>query len=868
MGYPNRLDVLTISVQLVEPIAESGCRGARHGGVARIESFPAPMDTQHSHTQPDAPPTAERSHELAWLVAAVLGYAGFAIWGLYLAGPSGLSSWYPAAGLATAAVARGGIRFALVPLVGTMAITPLPAVEMTGLEAVLVGLSTSAGATAGGLALRSRLDPARPLADVRDAWLIIGIGAAVVPLVTAAVALLGTVASGLGTPSSAWLTARDLLVGDAVGTLTVTPLLLVSAAAWQRGGGVRMLLPPRNMLHSHSLIAVAALVVIGPALFALNISDMRAVGVLPLCWLALRFGIVGTVVGTFTWSISSAVLLTIVGPRPELASLQGFLLTGTTLSLLIGAVVSERIRTQRELRFIAMHERVTGLPNEPHLLELLDSALHLAGSREVTTMLVRLSAFRPVAAHLRADEQADLLEQMIGEIEAAAGPAALIARPGFDRFAVLFSGGTAERRRQIAERIADRLSNPLAVGGREVFVDPRVGVTVARAGENAEAVFAHAHHAADAALVGSSERVGYFDAETERLRREREELAEDLRVAVEQGDFLLAFQPIVTAKEGVVVGAEALLRWVDQRRGPVSPADFVPVAEETGLILPIGRWVLNEACRRAAHWPHVAGAPISVSVNISPIQLMDDGFVTDVAAALERSGLPANRLRIEITEGIAMEDIDRTIAQITQLRDLGVETMLDDFGTGHSSLAWVQRLPVSCIKIDRAFVNDVAVDGIDRAIVHASLYLSRALGTETVAEGVETEAQREQLVRMGCQKLQGYLFARPQPADVFPVWLERQRAKAASSNPPRTAAESSPLSTVVPQPLVAPTPSPSQEPDVHVAAWGTAATAAPAAPAARPYQPTTAMTPRPQASPADPDRALRAVPASDPRFAA
>lgn len=820
------------------------------------------MDTSLTHTQPDAPPRPDRAQEVTWLVAAILGYAGFAVWGMYLAGPSGLSSWFPAAGLAVAAVALGGTRFALVPLLGTLAVAPLPAVQMSGLEASIVGLATSAGTTAGGLLLRNELSLTQPLRNVRDAWLIVGIGAILVPTLTAVLSILGLVGSGLASLPTSWRLAQELVVGDAVGILTVAPLLMVGAAAWQRHGGPRGLIPPADLLRPQGLIAIAALIVLSPLIFALSISDMRAVGVLPLCWLALRYGTVGTVVGTFTWSISSAILLVVVGPRPELAGLQGFLITGTTLALLIGAVVSERSRSQRELRFIAMHDRVTGLPNEQHLLELLGTALTLAGPREVTTILVRLAAFRPVAAHLSTEEQSALLERMIHTVEAAAGPAALVARPGFDRFALLFSGGSEQRRIQIAERIAHELSNPLAVGGREVFVDPRIGVTVARSGESADAVFAHAHHAADSAVPASGERVGYFDAQTERDRRERQELAEDLRGAVERGDFLLAFQPIVTAKEGVVVGAEALLRWVDQKRGPVSPADFVPVAEETGLILPIGRWVLGEACRRAAQWPHVAGSAISVSVNISPIQLMDDGFVTDVAAALERSGLPANRLRIEITEGIAMEDIERTIQQITQLRDLGVETMLDDFGTGHSSLAWVQRLPVSCIKIDRAFVNDVAIDGIDRAIVHASLYLSRALGTETVAEGVETEAQREQLVRMGCQKLQGYLFARPQPADVFPVWLERQRAKAAAGiTDVPVQIEPSPLMPVGPA-------STAGDPDVHVAAWGSAATAAPAAAAARPYQPTTALTPRATTAPVDPDRALRAVPAADPRFAA
>ncbi len=245
----------------------------------------------------------------------------------------------------------------------------------------------------------------------------------------------------------------------------------------------------------------------------------------------------------------------------------------------------------------------------------------------------------------------------------------------------------------------------------------------------------------------------------------------------------------------------------------------MPVAEETGLILPIGRWVLHEACRRAAQWPHVGGHPIGVSVNISPIQLMDDGFVDDVLDALERSGLPAERLRIEITEGIVLEDIDRTIQQIHQLRELGIETMLDDFGTGHSSLAWVAAPAVSCIKIDRAFVGDIAEDGIDRAIVHASLYLSRALGTETVAEGVETEAQREQLVRMGCQKLQGFLFARPQPADVFPDWLAKQRARAAKRNPP---VETGPTAA-------------------HHEAWQAPAAHAPASATPRPYAPSVSL---------------------------
>ncbi len=276
------------------------------------------------------------------------------------------------------------------------------------------------------------------------------------------------------------------------------------------------------------------------------------------------------------------------------------------------------------------------------------------------------------------------------------------------------------------------------------------------------------------------------------------------------------------------------------------------MAEETGLILPIGRWVLDEACRRAAQWPHVGGQPIGVSVNISPIQLMDDGFVDDVRAALARSGLPAERLRIEITEGIVLEDIDRTIQQIHQLREMGVETMLDDFGTGHSSLAWVQRLPVTCIKIDRAFVGDIAEDGIDRAIVHASLYLSRALGT-----GPSPRASRPRpSASNSCAWLPeapGLPLRAPQPADVFPDWLAKQRARAAVSTPQPPS--SMPVAMSIPT-------------DVHHEAWPTSAGHAPASATPRPYSPTVSTAARPLGAPANPDSALRAVPPVDPRFAA
>jgi EAL domain-containing protein (putative c-di-GMP-specific phosphodiesterase class I)/GGDEF domain-containing protein len=725
----------------------------------------------------------EISRDFLKLAAAFLaGYLLLVWWGIQLSNASGVTSWYPPAGLAIAAVTLGGRPWIAVTLVAALMGGLLHGIDHVSMW--LLGAAIKAAVYGGaGLALRARIDPCRPLVHVSDAWWLIGIGIVAAPVASAVLTVGGMALLGLvPVDASSVEMIRTWILGDALGVASIAPGVIFTAAIARRHGYGKTI-PGREWHSLEVLAALLLLVSVTPAVYFGAGDNLLALAALPLCWLALRFGVPGAVIGSFTWGASSALLLAFGTHEGNYSQLQACLLTGTMVSLIIGAVVSERERSQRQLHHFAMHDPASGLPNEPSLLMLLDDTLESADAHQVTTMLIRFAGLRQVGSALRGQDTDQLVALLGQELRTIVGPDALIARPGYDRFAVVMLAIDSGQRQWVAQQIIERTSAPMSVAGREVFVDPRVGVTVAVPGESAAMILAHADTAADVAEVAQGRRVSYFDASTERAQRERQELTEDLRTAVERGEFQLAFQPIVTAKEGRVVAAEALLRWVDQRRGNVPPFDFVPVAEETGLILPIGRWVLNEACSRATQWPHVGGEPIAVSVNVSPIQLLDEGFVDDVAAALERSGLPARRLRVEITEGIELQDIERTISMIHQLRGMGVDTMLDDFGTGHSSLAWVQRLPVTCIKIDRAFIKDIASDGIDRAIVHASLYLSRALGTDTVAEGVETEAQREQLIRMGCQHLQGYLFARPQPAAVFPDWLAKQRALVAASPP-------------------------------------------------------------------------------------
>jgi EAL domain-containing protein (putative c-di-GMP-specific phosphodiesterase class I) len=264
----------------------------------------------------------------------------------------------------------------------------------------------------------------------------------------------------------------------------------------------------------------------------------------------------------------------------------------------------------------------------------------------------------------------------------------------------------------------------------------------------------------------------------ERRERDRLQLERDLRGAVDDGGLRLAFQPIVDTQTDRVMAAEALVRWVDPARGDVEPGAFVPLAEETGLILRIGRWALREACRSAASWPDGAhGAAPGVSVNVSTRQLSDPGLVAEVADALHATGLPPSRLGIEITETAAVEDELTTLERLTALRALGVRCILDDFGTGWSSLAWLQRLPVQTLKVDRSFVAGLAHGGRDRAIVDATLQLARALGLQTVAEGVETAEQRAILEELGCDRLQGFFIARPLTSEEL---LARLRAEAAA----------------------------------------------------------------------------------------
>jgi diguanylate cyclase (GGDEF)-like protein/PAS domain S-box-containing protein len=439
--------------------------------------------------------------------------------------------------------------------------------------------------------------------------------------------------------------------------------------------------------------------------------------------------------------------------------------------------ISMRKRAQRQLEYQAHHDPLTGLANRALFLERL-GAVAGQGDAEITVVFVDLDNFKVINDSL-GHEAGDRLLMVVAErLRRVLRPDDLIARFGGDEFAVLVAGtGGEAAARRVAERLASALRAPVELDGHQRYVTASFGV------RTASAVAAEPEELlrdADAAMYRAKElgkaRCEVFDASMHERAVERLDLEGGLRGAIERDELRLLYQPQVEIASGEIVGAEALLRWEHPERGLVVPPVFIPIAEQTGLIVPIGTWVLHEACAQAATWAASTGRRLSVAVNVSPRQLAEDDFPATVAAALAESDLAPELLCLEITESAVMADPDAAADVLARLKALGVHLAIDDFGTGYSSLGQLKALlPVDTIKIDKSFVDGITAGGEDRAIVDAVLRLASGLGLAALAEGVETGEQARELLDLGCALSQGYHFARPQrPAD-FERMLEIDR---------------------------------------------------------------------------------------------
>ena len=362
-----------------------------------------------------------------------------------------------------------------------------------------------------------------------------------------------------------------------------------------------------------------------------------------------------------------------------------------------------------------------------------------------------------------------------------------MARLGGDEFAILLEGMAQDvDALGVAERITASMRRPVTVESREVLVGASIGVVHVQPGQGVDELLRNADVAMYRAKAAGKRRHAVFEPAMHQAVLERLELEAELRQAVERGEFRLLYQPVVELASARVTGVEALVRWQHPKRGLVSPATFIPLAEETGLIVPLGRWVLSEACRQAHRW-HLefpSDRPTTISVNVSGCQLQDPALVDEVAAVLAETQLEPDRLILEITESVIMRDTEVTLRQLHALKALGVRLAIDDFGTGYSSLRYLQRFPVDILKIDKAFVDGVARGGSDAALTRTIIALADMLKLRTVAEGVEQEEQRAELCAVGCDLGQGYLFARPLAASDIDLLLATADARLGESLAP------------------------------------------------------------------------------------
>lgn len=440
---------------------------------------------------------------------------------------------------------------------------------------------------------------------------------------------------------------------------------------------------------------------------------------------------------------------------------------------------TQQVEGERSLRTQMLRDSLTGLPNRAAFAEQVENAMlnFETEGRQFAVLLIDLTRFSRVNEGVGSLAGDELIITVARRLVSTLRAGDVLARLVGDEFAVLLSvADDPSEAMRAARRIQASLATPIRLGELEIKIDCAVGVAMmAPAVDDAEDLIRNAQFAMKRAKVSGHAEL--YQACDSTAARQRFSLETELRRAIERDQLTLAFQPLIELATGKVVGYEALARWEHPEKGPISPAEFIPVAEESGLIVQLGRWALRAATRTLAEWDRLAGMqlPVHMSVNVSAVQFQRDDVVSAVQAALAESGIAGSRLKIELTESCIVSDPSGIATVLRAIHDLDVMIAMDDFGTGYSSLAYLQKLPIDVLKIDRSFIAPMLVDRDSVAIVRAILGLASALGMTTTAEGVESEQLVETLTALGCDVAQGYYFARPLPSDrAYAYWRERR----------------------------------------------------------------------------------------------
>jgi diguanylate cyclase (GGDEF)-like protein len=498
---------------------------------------------------------------------------------------------------------------------------------------------------------------------------------------------------------------------------------------------------------------------------------------LAMFYVVIEHGIIGTIDPKAVYSDSAAV------HHPwQFAAIHG----GFVIAASFGNVLAWRLTEQEALR-----DGLTGLPNRAFFLEALSKVLDSRNRTSTAVLFLDLDNFKDANDAFGHDVGDELLRALAQRLRGVLRPGDVLARLGGDEFAILLTHVVdQDEARAAAERIQSVLEQPVKVAGVTISPSGSVGLALADSDtQSAADLLRNADLAMYEAKRDGGGRVAVYRPLLHTVALRRTELEAELREAFEQGQFIVHYQPIFELSSNLLVGTEALIRWQHPTRGLVPPMEFIPAAEQSGLIVPLGAWILREACRQTAQWQakHPDEAPISVSVNLSPRQLLDRALVATVADALNEAGLDPASLCLEVTEGSVIKDFEATMPTLRALRTLGVSLALDDFGTGYSSLSYLTQLPVNSVKIDRSFVADLRPANPNSQIVVAIIDLAHALGMSVTAEGAETEHQLATLRAMQSDHAQGYLLGRPVTSTAIDEVLDRGRAHDARALPQQCA---------------------------------------------------------------------------------
>jgi len=570
-------------------------------------------------------------------------------------------------------------------------------------------------------------------------------------------------------------------LGDLLGVYLIAPVLL-TASRWD-------LLPTSKPARVEGLVLIFSMLLLTYAMLAhiqpLRPSEVVLFVLLPgVLWAALRFSVTGASLAIFLSAlivlgvavVSSGGAISSTDSR-ELFALQVSMFAMALAGLFVSAALAERRHSEMRLDMLANHDPLTGLPNRSYFQDFLGQALARAQQEksQVSLLFIDLDRFKHINDS-QGHEVGDQVLCVVGKrLDEQLRADDFVARLGGDEFAIILTHPPASRAAsRLVRKLLKSLAEPFKLDKRRYAVGASIGISVfPDDGLDANTLLRQA----DLAMYQAKKRRSgfeYFSDELNTVAQQQLSLENGLRQALDQGELALAYQPKLDLASGRVVGLEALVRWLPRTGGMISPDRFIPVAEETGLIMPLGRWVARASCEQWIAWRNAGLSPPPVAINLSPRQFNDAHLIDDIDAILAETGMDAAHLQLEVTESAAMEDPQRTFEMLGALRQRGLHVYIDDFGTGHSNLGQLKRMPIDALKIDKSFVDDVLTDSDSAEIVYAIIRLSHALNMRVVAEGVESVEQLAFLKKQGCDEIQGFVVAKPLPPDKIEVFFNQQ----------------------------------------------------------------------------------------------